>query len=435
MEDVLELAKRVAEGAEVYQVVSWSTPVSFEANRLKLLETKQTRGLALRIIRNGRLGFSATTDLRDPARLVDSAAQVADLGAEAKFTFPATTVRREVQVYDPLVEGLAVEAMIDIGRGLIEHVRASEPDALCDVGVSKHVAEVFIINSSGGEAAYKKSVISVALHANLIRDTDMLDVYEEDVSCRLASDYLELAKRLVTKLHQAKATVRLPTKPMSVLFAPKGFAGTLVLPVQAALNGKTVLQGASALGDKLGDQVFDDRLSLYDDGTVDFAPRSAICDDEGVPTQRTVLIEKGVLTSFYYDLQTAGLAGRESTGNGFRGLYSLPSPSLTSLIVGEGEATFEEMLRSVKEGLLVDQVMGAWAGNLLSGDFSANVHLGYKIENGEIVGRVKDTMVAGNVFELFKQAVQAVGNQAVWVGGSLKLPPLLLSSVSVSSKG
>ncbi len=92
------------------------------------------------------------------------------------------------------------------------------------------------------------------------------------------------------------------------------------------------------------------------------------------------------------------------------------------------------MVSGVKEGVLVDQVMGAWAGNILSGDFSANIHLGYKIENGQIVGRVKDTMVAGNVFEVFKNSVEAIGKESSWVGGSLKLPALLLSSISVSSK-
>ncbi len=434
MDDILELAKRMAEEVEVYQVVSSATPVSFEANRLKLLETKETRGVAIRLIRKGRLGFSATTDLRDPAKLIDAAASVADLGAEAKFDFPSAAVTREVQVYDPLVEGLTAEAMIDIGKDLIDKVHAYDPSILCDAGITKHVEEVFLINSNGGEAAYKKTVIGVSLHGNLIRDTEMLDIYQEDVSCRFGDNYQELVKKLITSFEQAKTTASVSTKSMPVIFTPKGLAGTLVLPLQAALNGKTVLQGASALSDKLGQEVFDRRLSIFDDGTIDFAPQSAVCDDEGVSTRRTPLIENGVLKNFYYDLQTAGLAGRQSTGNGFRSLYSLPGPSLTSFIFAEGNVSFDEMVRGVKEGVLVDQVMGAWAGNILSGDFSANLHLGYKIENGQITGRVKDTMVAGNVFEAFKNSVGAIGKESIWVGGSLKVPALLLNSVSVSSK-
>lgn len=434
MEEILQLAKRVAQEAEVYQIVSSSTPVSFEANRLKQLETKETRGAALRLIKNGKLGFSATTDLREPTKLVDSAAAIAELGAEARFHFPKGAIKREIQVYDPMVEGLAVEAMIDMGKELIDKVRAYNPDILCDVGITKGVEDVFLINSNGGESAYKKTVLAISLHGNLIRDTEMLDVYEEQVLCRLPASYLELVDKLINKFDQAKRTATVPSKAMPVLFSPKGFGGTLILPLQAALNGKTVLQGASALGDKLGQQVFDRSLSFFDDSTIDFAPQSAVTDDEGVPTRRTPLIQDGVLQNFYYDLQTAGLAGTESTGNGYRSLYSQPGPALACIIVSEGKVSLGDIIAGIKEGVLVDQVMGAWAGNVLAGDFSANIHLGYKIENGQIVGRVKDTMVAGNVFQALKDSVEALGRKASWVGAGLRTPDILLGAISISSK-
>jgi PmbA protein len=146
------------------------------------------------------------------------------------------------------------------------------------------------------------------------------------------------------------------------------------------------------------------------------------------------LIEGGVLKNFYYDLQTAGLAGTNSTGNGYRSLYSLPGPSLAALIVPAGEAKYGEIVDGIKEGVLIDQVMGAWAGNVLAGDFSANIHLGYKIENGEIVGRVRDTMVAGNVFQALKDSVEALGSETSWVGAGMKTPAILLGNISVSSR-
>ena len=99
----------------------------------------------------------------------------------------------------------------------------------------------------------------------------------------------------------------------------------------------------------------------------------------------------------------------------------------------EGEATFEEMVRGVKEGLVVEELMGAGQGNVMGGDFSGNVLLGYKIENGEIVGRVKDTIVAGNVHQALRQLV-AIGKRGRWVGGSLFTPALWFDRLSVSSK-
>jgi len=145
------------------------------------------------------------------------------------------------------------------------------------------------------------------------------------------------------------------------------------------------------------------------------------------------LVEAGVIRSFYYDLQTASLAGVEPTGHGRRGLGSLPSPGLSNLIFAAGETSLEEMLAEIKQGLLVDQTMGAWAGNTLAGEFSGNVHLGYLIEDGELVGRVKDTMVAGNVFQALGD-VLFVGDDPVWMGGTVRVPHLCFASLGVASK-
>ena len=91
------------------------------------------------------------------------------------------------------------------------------------------------------------------------------------------------------------------------------------------------------------------------------------------------------------------------------------------------------MLGGIKEGLLIDQVMGAWAGNVLAGEFSGNVHLGYRIENGQLVGRVKDTMVAGNVFQALGD-IAAMSKDLHWVGGALRLPYIYLPALGVASK-
>jgi PmbA protein len=140
-----------------------------------------------------------------------------------------------------------------------------------------------------------------------------------------------------------------------------------------------------------------------------------------------------VVTSFLYDLQTAALAHTKSTGSGRRNRGGLPAPSPSTFIITSGKTSFDEMVADIKEGLVVEQLMGASQGNILGGDFSGNVLLGYKVENGKIVGRVKDTMVSGNIYQLLKQ-ITAIGSQARWVGNSLNTPPLYLSSVSVVSK-
>jgi PmbA protein len=195
-----------------------------------------------------------------------------------------------------------------------------------------------------------------------------------------------------------------------------------------------VFEGISPLKDKLGKAVFDKRLCCWDDATLPYKVASGPCDDEGVPSQRLPLISNGVVSNFLYDLRTAALANTRSTGSGRRAGNALPRPGISSLLIDEGDVPFEDMVGSMKEGLVVEQVIGADQGNLLAGDFGGNVLLGYKVENGEMVGRVKDTMIAGNIYQVLGELL-GMGREARWVGGILRTPCLYCPSLSVAVKG
>ena len=97
-----------------------------------------------------------------------------------------------------------------------------------------------------------------------------------------------------------------------------------------------------------------------------------------------------------------------------------------------GSTLRDHLFDGIKEGLVVEQLLGAGQGNELGGDFKANVALGYRIENGEIVGRVKDTMIAGNVYEALN-SVEAVSDDPEWVFGSARLPAIRCRGVQVSA--
>jgi PmbA protein len=431
-EQVLALAKGVAQEAEVFSISSRETPVSFEANRLKELQTKEVRGLALRVVVDRKVGLSSSTRWGDAAGLVASAVNMAQFGAEAQFELPRQRQLPAVRIYDPAIEALSVELLVAMGQRMVDRVRASDAAILCDAGVRATVSTVRILNSRGADQTIQKSVLSGSIHGNLVRGTDMLDVYEDASSCRSGLDLDALASAIIRKTEDARQLTAIGTGSMPVIFTPKGVAMTLIAPLSMALSGKMVQQGASPLADKLGQVVADRKFSLYDDGSLDWAPSSGGCDHEGVPCQRTTLLDHGQILHFYYDLQTAGQAGATSTGNGFRSLDSLPGPSTTSLVVAAGSGTLDEMVADVSEGLLVDQTMGAWSGNLISGEFSANVHLGYRISQGRIVGRVKDTMVAGNIFQALG-GLAAVGERPEWAGDVLT-PPLYFKSLGVASK-
>jgi PmbA protein len=234
------------------------------------------------------------------------------------------------------------------------------------------------------------------------------------------------------QLNRAKNQSKISSGKLPVIFTPDGLASALISPLMAAFNGKVVLEGASPLANKLGQQVFDSKFNLFDNATIAFRTGSRPFDDEGIASGRLVLVEAGVPQNFYYDLKTAALAHKKSTGNAGRG-GGLPVPSPSSFIIKEGKTSPEDMVADIEDGLYVEALMGATQGNILGGDFSGNVLLGYKIEHGKITGRVKDTMVFGNVYDLLKDIV-AVGSDSRWVGGRLKVPSIYCPGISVASK-
>ena len=434
MEEILSLAEKVADQAEVYIASVKETPVGFEANRLKQIRTRQSTTIALRLIKGGRLGFAASSRLDNPQALVEAALETTQFGARARFELPSALDYPLVNIYDPEVEKVSLEQMVQMGQSLIDKVRAHTPELLCDARVNKATVSVQIVNSKGGRSSYKKSLFSIGLDGNLIRGTDILFVEETQNSCHPVLEYHDLAESVIKQLELAKNLAQINSGNFPVIFTPRGVANGLMAPLAVAFNGKLVLQGASPLGQRKGECIFDPRFSLWDDATQPYRPHSSPCDDEGIPCRRLPLIERGVVSHFFYDLQTAGLANTQSTGHGSRATGGLPIPMASALIVEEGDMSFENMVNDMKEGLVVEVLMGAEQGNLLAGDFSGNVLLGYKVERGEFVGRVKDTMVSGNIYSALRQ-LTALGNKSMWVGAALKTPPLYFSSLAVASKG
>jgi PmbA protein len=433
MEELLSLAQKMADEAEVFQVNSEETPVHFEANRLKAIQSKQSSSVSLRIIKNGRLGYAAASGEIDNQRLVEIAVETAQFGMPAKFVFPSDKSFPEVKTVDPEVPTVPLSEMIELGQKMVDVVLKSSPGILCDAGISKDTLSVQISNTRGGQAKYQKTTFGMGVGGTLIRDTDMLFVGDMQESCHPLKDTRAITDVVLRQLELAKNLASVPTRQMPVIFTPEGVVSAFIPAIMAAFNGKIVLEGASPIGKRRGESVFDPKLSIADDPTINFAPNSRPCDDEGVPSHRTPLIENGVVRNFLYDLQTAGQSNTRSTGNGGRGRGGITAPSPSAFVVNTGEANFAEMVRDIKEGLLIEQLMGAEQGNVLGGDFSGNVLLGYKIENGEIVGRVKNTMVSGNVYQVLKD-IAALGKEARWIGGGIYTPHIYCRSLAVASK-
>jgi len=432
MEKILEIARRSADSAEVFRVTSVRMPAQFEANRLKQIQSKESVSVALRLVKNGRMGFAQASGNIPPADLVGMALETSQFGYPVNFDFPILRSFEQVAVYDPQVESIGIDSMINLGQTVIDAVCANTPGILCEGSISRGTATFEIASTGGGHASCKRTNFSISMDGMLVRDGDILYVGDIRSSCRPITDPAPVAGEIIRQLDLARSNAPIKSGAMPVIFTPFGLAGSLLAPLISAFNGKTVLDGASPIKDKKDMVIFDSKLVLADDPTIPYQPGSTPFDDEGMPATRNALIDHGKVVQFYYDLHTAALAGTSSTGNAGRN-GGMPSPSIHALVIDGGKTSQAEMIKDMKEGLIIEQMMGAEQGNILNGDFSGNVLLGYKVDNGEITGRVKDTMVSGNVYQLLKE-VLAMGSDSRWIAGYVNTPSIYCPAISVAAK-
>ncbi len=435
-EHLLDLATATHGNAEVFGVESERRHVEFEANRPKNIGQSQSSGIALRIInQKGRIGFSSTSDTDKIDELVDRTGALSEYGAEAKFEFPDASEYPTVESVDDSAANVSDEEMLEFGRAAIDAILTEFSEALCSADFSKNEGRQRLINSAGVDAKHRHTTSSFYLGVELIRGTDMLSVWHGTVATSPIneSNVDEIVDNLLTKLRNSQNIVDAPSgKDIPVLFSPAGFNGTFLPPLLSGFNGKNVATGSSPLIDSWGEKKLDERIGIHDDPLHPMTPAARPMDDEGVPSRRLDLVRNGVIGEPFLDLQTAGEIGKSSTGCGMRGVTTTPSPSTSYIMMAGGETPNDQMFKGIRQGILVEQLLGAGQGNELGGDFRANLSLGFLIENGEVVGRVKDTMISGNVYEALNQ-VEAIGQTPEIVWGTRELPWVRTRGVEVAT--
>ena len=181
---ILKEATRRFGQAEVYRLETESHPVSFESNRLKEISSSQQSGVALRVIDDGRIGFTSTTNPDIEPDLVDRAAALAEFGSEAFFEFPPPTSYPDVPIVDDRISDVTTAQMIATGKELIERLREPWPDLLCDASVGWAAGRMWLSNSNGVEYSYRQTSYHVFLGGQLIRGTDMLNIWAGHNSSR-----------------------------------------------------------------------------------------------------------------------------------------------------------------------------------------------------------------------------------------------------------
>jgi PmbA protein len=286
-----------------------------------------------------------------------------------------------------------------------------------------------IRNSRGLDASYRYSYYSASMTANYVFENGVrLNIWEGTSGVKPGPVGF-LAESVIKRMRDAMTVGKCESGKIPVVLTPGAFASLLGI-MKSALSAKAVHRGVSPFAGRTGEFHFNRRLSITDMPLIEGSPFGFPFDDEGVPAEDRPLIADGAITSFVADLKYARKLEIKA-GNASRGYSSLPEPSFSNVVVRPGNMSYEAMLGGIGRGLLVDQFIGLGQSNTLTGDFSANLDLAYLIENGKISGRVKDCMLADNLFTLLKGDI-ILSDTPQWRGSEL-VPYIFFPSVSYTA--
>jgi PmbA protein len=437
MEKILDMALKAATDAEIFRVSGTSRQVNFENGRLKKINCAEEFGMALRIVKDGRIGFASTTKEDGVENLVARALDVAEFGAECRFDLPSKKFSdgvKALSIFSERTAKTATDSLVRAGLEIVRQLHGYEPQIQVFCGFGLSATELAIMNSTGLKCEYAKTGAGFAVGGRLIEGKNMLTCFESRGAIGFDFDLNGLTRKVIEDFEIARGNVPLAGGEYPVIFTPHA-VGDLLLPISACCNGRAVAKGISPWKGRQGEEMFDPRITIHDNGLLENAPGSAYFDDEGVPMQKTGIIEDGALKSLITDLDSATALNLKPTGNGLRGKFMYPpSPGITNLTMDGGDIPVDEMMKKMGDGVLIDRLMGAMMGNLYGGVVSGNILLGYKVEGGKRVGRIKDAMVSINAFEALKSGLMGLSKERIALGNFV-LPYVWLKGVNIATKG
>ena len=433
------LKKATSKGASAGDIViveGDSFDVQVRLKSVDKLSNAHEKRLGLRLFFGQRTAVCSTSDFSAESldRLVEDTCYLARCTAEdphAGLPEPAPLVSPELDLYDESLHGWKMEDKIHLAvqaesaaLGYDERITNSE-----GANLSHADRRVVYANTHGVIGGYP--VGSVSFSVSPIASADGL----------MQRDYWYSAKRKVKELASpetvgrtaAQRAVRrlggrkISTCEVPVIFDPET-AAELIGSISACVSGYAVYKGASFLAGKLGQSVAASSVTVLDDGMIPSALGSRPFDGEGMATRKTTVIKKGVLESYLLDTYSARKLGLKSTGNAVRSVGDVPSVSHTNFHLAPGNHCPEEIIRSVKRGLYVVEMIG-FGVNHVTGDYSRGA-VGLWIENGELTYPVEEITIAGNLKEILMN-IEMIGND-LELRGTIASPTLKLSRMTVA---
>jgi len=433
--------KKGAAEAEAFVYEGTATNVGVERGQINKAERILDQGIGIRVQLNKAIGFAYTNIVDNTAATENAVAKAIAAASASKpdkdwKSLPSRKPYATPEgTFDSRIMELRSEDLVNLASRMLDAASSADKRAFpIEGGAGAGYVSNAVANSNGIAVFDRGTMIECSLAAIAKEKNTVTPVCFEFSAARdnnVAPEWV--GKEAVRLAVSTLKTKRVETKTYKLIFTQFALQDLLYYTFINAVKADSVERNQSPFKDKLDAKVGSEALTIFDDGLYPGGLRTGIFDGEGVPHQKTPLLDKGMLRSFLYDNYTAKKQGKESTGNASRaGYLSTPGIEATNFHILPGTKSSDELLREVDDGLLVSYLQGAHSSNPVSGEFSVVATPAWRIRKGKIENSTRGVMLAGNIFELLKN-VSAVGNNTRQMG-QLVAPWLVVDNVKVIGK-
>jgi PmbA protein len=413
-----------------------STKIDSKNQKTDSLSRSEDVGLAVRLIKDKRLGFSFTTSLENEAihRAIESAFEIATFMPEDPFngfySF-GSAIYPHVDNFDPTGIAAPMSRKIELARDLEALCKKTDPrvTTVRSASVSENISKIHLVDSNGEHIEHQSTLYSASITCKAEEGGD--SQMGGDFGFSNFLDSLDINKvgrqaaQWATELLQAKGA---PTMQCPAIFR-NSVVADLIDFLSASFSAEQIDKGKSMLADKRGQMVFSERVHLIDDGLMPGGLATSPFDGEGVPCRKTILVDGGFVAGRLSDCYYGRKFSTEPTGSSGRGIKGPPSIGFSNLYLQAGRKTAEQLQDGISKGILITDLMGVHTANPITGDFSLGAS-GILIENGKLTRPVKGFAVAGNVLEVFRR-ITDIG-QDLRFFGNVGAPSICVSEISIS---